>query len=43
MKKTDFSTKNSEIENKIATGHDDDKYIANQESYKLTSEILLQD
>ena len=37
-KKTNYNTKISEIENKIATDHDHDKYIAAQEFNKLTSE-----
>ena len=36
VKKTDYSTKINEIENKIATGHDHDKYITAQEFDKLT-------
>ena len=31
VKKTDFNTKIIEIENKIATDHDQDKYITTQE------------
>ena len=38
IKKTDFNTKISEIENKIATDHDHYKYITTQEFNKLTSE-----
>ena len=37
-KKTDYNTKISETENKIATDHDHDKYITTQEFNKLTSE-----
>ena len=37
-KKTDYSTKISEIENKITTDHDHDKYVTTQEFKKLTSE-----
>ena len=37
-KKTDYDTKISEIENKITTDHDHDKYITTQEFNKLTSE-----
>ena len=37
-KKTNYNTKISEIENKIATNHDHDKYITTQEFNKLTSE-----
>ena len=36
VKKTDYNTKVNEIENKIATGHDHDKYITAQEFDKLT-------
>ena len=42
VKKTDFNTKISEIENKI-TDDDHDKYITTPEFHKLTAEILLQD
>ena len=38
VKKTDYNTKISEIENDITTDHDDDKYITTQEFNKLTSE-----
>ena len=38
VKKTDYSTKISEIENKITTDHDHDKYVTTQEFKKLTSE-----
>ena len=41
--KTDYNTKISEVENKISTDHDHDKYITTQEFDRLTSEILLQD
>ena len=37
IKKTDYNTKISEIENKI-TDHDHDKYITTQEFNRLTSE-----
>ena len=37
-KKTDYNTKISEIENKITTDHDHDKYITTQEFNKLASE-----
>ena len=37
-KKTDHNTKIIEIENKITTDHDHDKYITTQEFNKLTSE-----
>ena len=37
-KTTNYNTKISEIENKIATNHDHDKYITTQEFNKLTSE-----
>ena len=36
--KNDYNTKISEIENKITTDHDHDKYITTQEFNKLTSE-----
>ena len=38
VKKTDYNKKTNEIENKIATDHDRDKYITTQEFNKLTSE-----
>ena len=38
VKKTDYNTKISKIENKIATDHNHDKYITTQEFNKLTSE-----
>ena len=38
VKKTDYNTKISEIENKIDTDPDHDKYITTQEFNKLTSE-----
>ena len=38
VKKTNYNTKISEIENKITTDHDHDKYITTQEFNKLTSE-----
>ena len=38
VKKPDYNTKISEIENEIATDHDHDKYITTQKSNKLTSE-----
>ena len=37
VKKTDYNTKISEIENKITTSHDHDKYITTQEFNKLKS------
>ena len=40
VKKTDYNTKISEIENKITTDHDHDKYITTQEFNKFTSEIF---
>ena len=40
VKKTDYNTKISEIENKITTDHDHDKYITTQEFNKLTSEYF---
>ena len=41
VKKTDYKTKINDIEKKITTDHDDDKYITTQESNKLTSEIFV--
>ena len=38
VKKTNYNTKIKEIENKITTDHDGDKYITTQEFNKLTSE-----
>ena len=38
LKKADYNTKISEIENKIITDHDHDKYITIQEFNTLTSE-----
>ena len=38
VKKTEYNTKISEIENKITTDHDHDKYITTQELIKLTAE-----
>ena len=38
VKKTEYNTKISDIENKITTDHDHDKYITTQEFNKLTSE-----
>ena len=38
VKKTDYNTKISEIESKITTDHDHDKYITTQKFNKLTSE-----
>ena len=38
VKKTDYNTKISEIENKIITDHDHDKYVATHEFNKLRSE-----
>ena len=38
FKRADYNTKISEIENKITTNHDHDKYITTQEFNKLTSE-----
>ena len=40
VKKTDHNPKISEIENKITTDHDHDKYITSQEYNKLTSENI---
>ena len=42
VKKVDYNTKISEIENKITTGHDHDKYITTPEFSKLTLSRLLQ-
>ena len=41
VKKIDYNTKISDIENKITTDHDHDKYITIPEFNRLTSEILL--
>ena len=38
MKKADYNIKLSEIENKITTDHDHDKYITTQEFNKSTLE-----
>ena len=38
VKNTDYITKNIEIENKITTDHDHDKYITTEEFTKLTAE-----
>ena len=38
VKKTDYSTKIIQIENKITTNHDHDKHITTQEFNKLTLE-----
>ena len=38
VKKSDYNTKSTEIENKIIIYHDHDKYITTQECIKLTSE-----
>ena len=38
VKKSDYNTKISEIENKITTDHDHDKYITTQEFNTLTAE-----
>ena len=43
IRKTDYNTKISDIENKITTDHENDKYITTQEFNKLAPEILLQD
>ena len=37
-KKTDYNTKISELENKVTTDHDHDKYFTTQEFNRLTSE-----
>ena len=39
-KKTDYATEVSEIENKITTNHDHDKYFTTQEYNKITSAIF---
>ena len=39
-KKTDYATEVSEIENKITTDHDHDKYFTTQEYNKITSAIF---
>ena len=39
VNKSDYNTEISEIENKITSDHDHDKYITTQEFNKLTSEI----
>ena len=41
VKKTDYNTKISELENKVTTDHDHDKYITTQEVIKLA--ILQED
>ena len=38
VKKTDYNTKISEIENRITTDHDDDKYITTPEFNNLAAE-----
>ena len=40
VKKADYNTKISQIENKITTDHDHDKYITIEKFNKLTSEIF---
>ena len=42
VKKTDFSTKISDIENKTTTDNDHDKYITNKEFCNLPQKMLLQ-
>ena len=42
-KKADYNTKISEVDNKITTDHDHNKYINTQEFNQLTSENLPQD
>ena len=37
-KKTDYSTRISEIVNKVTTDHDHDKHVTTQEFNKLTAE-----
>ena len=41
VKKTDYNTKISEIENKITTDHGHDKYITTQKFIKLTAENFI--
>ena len=41
LKKTDYNTKISEIENKITTDHGHDKYITTQKFIKLTAENFI--
>ena len=38
IKKTDYDSKISAIENKFTTDHDHDKYVSTQKFNKLTSE-----
>ena len=40
LKKTDYNTKISIIENKITTDDDHDKYITTQEFYKFTAKAF---
>ena len=40
VKKTDYNTKISEVDNKVNTDHDHDKCITSQEFNKITSEKL---
>ena len=40
VKKTNYKTKISEIENKVTTDHDHYKYITTQESNRFTSENI---
>ena len=41
VKKTDYNTKISESENKIATEHDCDRYTTTKEFNKLTAQALV--
>ena len=41
LKKTDYNTKISEIENKITRDHGHDKYITTQKFIKLTAENFI--
>ena len=41
VKKTDYNTKISESENKIATEHDCDRYTTTKEFNKLTAQTLV--
>ena len=42
-KETDYNTKNSEIEKKITTENDREKYITPQDLIRYQQNILLQD
>ena len=43
FKKSNYSTKISQIKNKITTDHDHDEYSTTQEFNELTKKLLLQD